>query len=306
MQFRRLDEVRRNRFRHTCHVEGPLSRHGTPARSISRPRARRAEVRCGDQLVPPTSSAQSERGGSRLNHLSIPKRSAALSGLLVSLQTARFGRLAWNSYGTEGAQRVANVWVARGPKWLELTRHCCCRLPLAAVWIAWEGGGRRFESVRGLRHSACSAIVFVFRADAGWLVRRPRSVHQREREGAEGVPLRSAGAKGPDFGGARIVHESLVLGRLNGDQCDLAFGVVVDTPAVALRERRHTQVRVTLAQECLSLCGPDRARNRVDGGVDLKTRCPVRCRCTGGWRGARTRALPSPSSRLVSAAPALQ
>ena len=29
------------RLAHTCHVGGPVSRHGTPARSISRPRARR-------------------------------------------------------------------------------------------------------------------------------------------------------------------------------------------------------------------------------------------------------------------------
>jgi len=51
------------------------------------------------------------------------------------------------------------------------------------------------------------------------------------------APLRTAGPKRLDLGGARVVQELLVLGRVNGDQCDFAFGVVVDSPAVALGER---------------------------------------------------------------------
>src|SRR6266567_8835447 len=47
--------------------------------------------------------------------------------------------------------------------------------------------GRRFESVRGLSYSACSAIAFVLRADADRLFRRPRSVHRRPRVELERV-----------------------------------------------------------------------------------------------------------------------
>src|SRR6266498_1157598 len=45
--------------------------------------------------------------------------------------------------------------------------------------LRWQGGGRRFESVRGLQLSPCLDVAFVFGAEAGLLVRCPRSVHQR-------------------------------------------------------------------------------------------------------------------------------
>src|SRR5216684_412583 len=84
------------------------------------------------------------------------------------------------------------------------------------------------------------------------------------------VPLRAAGAKRLDLGGTRVVQELLVCGGLNGDQRDLAFGVVVDAPAVALGERRHAKMRVALAQELLPFCRPGRLRDVMEGGVHLK------------------------------------
>src|SRR5207237_6173977 len=54
------------------------------------------------------------------------------------------------------------------------------RIRLAAVANdRWSGGGRRFESVRGLRVSSCLACAPVVSADVGRRLRRPRSVHQR-------------------------------------------------------------------------------------------------------------------------------
>src|ERR671934_2569998 len=48
------------------------------------------------------------------------------------------------------------------------------------------GGGRRFESVRGLQLSPCSGIAVVFGPDADWFAQCPPSVHQRPRR-VEGV-----------------------------------------------------------------------------------------------------------------------
>jgi hypothetical protein len=49
-------------------------------------------------------------------HLSIRKWSAAHQGCSSSFKLRVLGRLGWNSYGTEGAQRVAKVPAARSPK----------------------------------------------------------------------------------------------------------------------------------------------------------------------------------------------
>src|SRR5207253_11367293 len=54
------------------------------------------------------------------------------------------------------------------------------------------------------------------------------------------------------------------------DQRDLGVGVVVDTPAIALGERRHAKVRVALAQELLPFCRPSRLREVMEGGVNMK------------------------------------
>jgi hypothetical protein len=66
-------------------------------------------------------------------------------------QSARFSAY-WD--GTVMEQRGRNpsqtFWGAKGTKWLELATNRCHWLPPVAVWIAWLGGGRRFESVRGL------------------------------------------------------------------------------------------------------------------------------------------------------------
>ena len=43
----------------------------------------------------------------------------------------------------------------------------------------WSGGGRRFESVRGLRVSPCLADASVVSTGGGCPLRRSRSVHQR-------------------------------------------------------------------------------------------------------------------------------
>src|SRR5215208_1421704 len=53
--------------------------------------------------------------------------------------------------------------------------------PPLATEPRWQGGGRRFESVEGFLIPDCSAIVFVFRADADRLFRCLRSVHRRPR-----------------------------------------------------------------------------------------------------------------------------
>src|SRR5512133_1237429 len=44
--------------------------------------------------------------------------------------------LRWNSYGTEGAQPLANVRGAESAKQLESARDRCRPLPPLAVWIA--------------------------------------------------------------------------------------------------------------------------------------------------------------------------
>jgi hypothetical protein len=47
------------------------------------------------------------------------------------------GLLGWNSYGTEGAQRVANARLSGSTKTACSGRNRCHRLPPVAVWIAW-------------------------------------------------------------------------------------------------------------------------------------------------------------------------
>src|SRR6266571_5574066 len=75
------------------------------------------------------------------------------------------------------------------------------------------------------------------------------------------APLRARRAKRSYFGGARIVHQLLVLGRFNRDQRDFAFAVVMKAPAVALRQSRHPKVWVALTQELLAFFGPDGLRD---------------------------------------------
>jgi len=87
------------------------------------------------------------------------------------------------------------------------------------------------------------------------------------------TPLRALRAKRFDLGGARVLHQSLVLGRFNSDQGDLAFGVVMNSPPVAVRQRRHAKVRVALAQELLAFF---RTYNASDGD-DLDGGTTVAC-----------------------------
>ena len=51
-------------------------------------------------------------------------------------------------------QRGRNPWQTftspNSGKCVEVAPNLCQRLPAVAVWIAWQGGDRRFESVRGL------------------------------------------------------------------------------------------------------------------------------------------------------------
>ena len=82
--------------------------------------------------------------------------------------------------------------------------------------------------------------------------------------------LRASGAKCLDLGDARIVQQLLVQGRFNRDQRDLALGVVVNAPAVALWQRRYPKVRVALAQELLALFEPDRLRDLMEDRVYVK------------------------------------
>src|SRR5262245_2366617 len=89
-------------------------------------------------------------------------------------------------------------------------------------------------------------------------------VGQRAAEATRPCPLRALRAKRLDLGGARIVQQLLVFGRLNRDQRDLAFVVVVDPPAVALCQRRNPKMRVTFAHELLAFGGPDRLRDVME------------------------------------------
>jgi hypothetical protein len=63
--------------------------------------------------------------------------SAAHRGYWSSVKPRVLGRLGWNSYGTDGAQRVAKVRIARSPKMAWISGNRCHGLPPAAVWIAW-------------------------------------------------------------------------------------------------------------------------------------------------------------------------
>src|SRR4029450_3610381 len=83
-------------------------------------------------------------------------------------------------------------------------------------------------------------------------------------------PLGARRAKRFHFGGAWILHQSLVVVRFNSDQRDLAFAVVVNAPAVALGQRRHPQVRVSLAQELLAFFRPAGLRDVMEDGVHRK------------------------------------
>jgi hypothetical protein len=80
------------------------------------PHAEHAEVRCGDQSVPPPSSAHSERGGRRLTRSLYGRGSNLRFQLVATFKPLVLGPLGWNSYGTERAQPVANVQAARSPK----------------------------------------------------------------------------------------------------------------------------------------------------------------------------------------------
>src|SRR5262249_29341081 len=84
------------------------------------------------------------------------------------------------------------------------------------------------------------------------------------------VPLGACRAERFHLGRVRVVQESLVVGRFDRDQGDFSLGIVVDSPAVAFRERRDAKVRVALAQESLALSGPARPRDVVKGGIHLK------------------------------------
>jgi hypothetical protein len=57
--------------------------------------------------------------------------------LLVGSIGPVLGRLGWNSYGTERAQPVAKVRVAKRLKRLDLALNRCRSLPSAAVLIGW-------------------------------------------------------------------------------------------------------------------------------------------------------------------------
>ena len=61
----------------------------------------------------------------------------------------------------------------------QLWRHITCGVHNCPERELWQGGGRRFESVRGLPVSACSVAVSVAGTDRHAWFRRPRSVHQR-------------------------------------------------------------------------------------------------------------------------------
>src|SRR5438105_8011244 len=69
---------------------------------------------------------------------------------------------------------------------------------------------------------------------------------------------------------AETVFGLAILGRFTSDQRDLAFGVVVDSPPITLRQRRHTKVRVALAQELLAFLRPAGLRDVMEDGVHLK------------------------------------
>src|SRR5262245_55870499 len=84
------------------------------------------------------------------------------------------------------------------------------------------------------------------------------------------TPLCARRAKRFHFGGAWILHQSLVLGRFNMDQLDLAFGVVMKAPPVVLRQRRHAKVRVALAQELRTFFRPAWLRDVMKDGVHPK------------------------------------
>src|SRR5207237_9882814 len=81
---------------------------------------------------------------------------------------------------------------------------------------------------------------------------------------------RALGAKRFDLGGARVLHQSLVFGRFNSDQGDLAFGVVMNSPPVTLRQRRHAKARVPLTQELLAFFRPAGLRDVMEDGVHPK------------------------------------
>src|SRR5206468_6651800 len=84
------------------------------------------------------------------------------------------------------------------------------------------------------------------------------------------VRSRASRAERLDLGGARVVDELAIPGRVNRDQSDLSVGVVVDAPAVALREGRHAEVRMSLAQELLAFCPPDPLWDVVEDREDAK------------------------------------
>src|SRR5204863_1907822 len=102
----------------------------------------------------------------------------------------------------------------------------------------------------------------------GWAASRSGS--RTRASSCPNVPLRARRAKRFHLGGAWILHQSLVLGRFNSDQRDLAVRVVMNAPPVALRQGRHAKVRVAPAQELLALFRPVGLRDVMKDGVHLK------------------------------------
>jgi hypothetical protein len=63
-------------------------------------------------------AASSDAGGSvRSRRRPTAPGSAPPAGSEASAKAGDFGRLGWNSYGTEGAKPVANVSLSEGRKW---------------------------------------------------------------------------------------------------------------------------------------------------------------------------------------------